>query len=143
MVRPFGGVGATVFGGTGVSSNYTGFGAGGGVDFASHPFAFGLRADLSYLGAGQNQWVQVYTLDLRVFLAAEKWRWRPYVEGGIGGGGALHLAGSPGYAVGAGGGVVYEAPQGPAVFLDMRNITLGNMESSGPTMFMIRFGFMK
>jgi hypothetical protein len=144
-IRPFGGAGVTTFSGSAVHgvSSYTGFGAGLGVDFGSRSVAVGARADFSYLGAGGSHWVQVYLAHLRVFLAANEWRWRPYAEVGAGGGGAGDLLGSPGYAAGAGGGILYETGRGPALFLDVRSVWLGSPETDQLTMVMIRAGLMK
>jgi hypothetical protein len=142
-VHPYAGVGATVFSGAGVPGTFAGFGTGLGVDFAHHPFALGLRAELNYLATNRAYWVQIYTADFRVFFASPRWRLRPYADFAVGGGGAGDLAGSPGYAWGAGGGLLFESNGRNAIFLDLRNIELGHMEGSGPTMLMIRVGLMK
>jgi len=140
-VRVYGGAGATVFHGAGVpdEGTSTGFGAGLGVDFASRLFAPGVRADFSYLGAGETQWVQIYLVHLRLFLAKETSPWRPYAEVGLGGGVAQFL-GSPGYSASAGGGLLYQPREGMGYFVDVRKISLGHMEASGPTMLTIRAG---
>src|SRR5690349_1931480 len=103
-VRPYGGLGTTSFHGHGVPEPQTGVGISLGVDATSHPFGIGVRADLSHLGAGVNRWVQLWLVDLRVLFADETKRWRPYLEGDVGGGAAKGLEGSPGYAFGGGGG---------------------------------------